>query len=198
MFQRCLLILLVASLVASAGAAWASSVFVDSSATASYEEAWPTGVSQTGGVIMNGLDPSQSNLFYAAWAYPAGTTGTMYNADSLFTTSGGTMHRAVSTSMSNNGNATLERDHAAAHDGFVVTGTRQLASPPRSRTSSTAAPPAPAPTPSTTPAMSAGRILPASTSAAPGRMPLSTAVGRLTSWTCPRSAAAALAISSRP
>ncbi len=120
MFHRCLSILLVASLVASAGTTWATSVFVDMSATASYEQAWPTGVSQTGGVMMNGYDSSQSN-YYAAWAYPAGTAGTMTNVNSSFTASGGTMHRAVSTSMSDNGNVTLN-ETSVAHDGWIVTG----------------------------------------------------------------------------
>ena len=121
MLHRCFLFLVVASLAVSSSTASATSVFYDMSATASYEQAWPTGVSQTGGVIMNGYSSAQSN-YYTPWAFPAGTAGgTMTNASSGFTASGGTIYRMVSSSMSNNGNVTAN-ETSIAHVGWAVTG----------------------------------------------------------------------------
>ncbi len=110
MFHRCLLILAVASLALFGGPAWASSVFVNMSATDGNLQAWPTGISPTGGVIMQGYYPSQSQ-YYTPYAYPAGTAGgTMTNINSAFTYPNGTLSnlaRSLSTAMNASGQSTL-------------------------------------------------------------------------------------------
>ena len=111
MFQRCLLILAVASLAVSSSAVWAGGTFVDMSATAAYEQAWPTGISQSGGVVMQGNSTgAQAGYLYDVYAYPAGTaSGTMTDIMPLLTYSGGTAHRILATDMASNGLCTMDR-----------------------------------------------------------------------------------------
>ena len=108
MFHRCLSVLVVASLIVSGGAIWASSVFVDISATNGNLAALPTGVSPTGGVLLQGYASSQSN-YYEPYLYRAGTTGTMTDigSGSIFTYSGSTLHRTIDSSMASNGTLTI-------------------------------------------------------------------------------------------
>ena len=119
MLRRSVLTLAVLPLAVSAGTAWATSLFFDMSATDGNWQAWPTGVSPTGGVIMNGMSTgTQAGYYYTPYAFPAGTAGgTMTNINSGFTASAGTMWRMVSSSMSNNGNVTVNQTSTATTVG---------------------------------------------------------------------------------
>ena len=122
MFHRYVSILLVASLVASGGAVWASSVFVHISATNGNLAALPTGVSPTGGVLLQGYASSQSN-YYEPYLYPAGTTGTMTDigSGSIFTYNGSTLHRTIDSSMAENGTLTIG-EVTTAQVGWIYSG----------------------------------------------------------------------------
>ncbi len=85
MLSRCLLFFLVASLAVSAGALRANPLFVDISATDGNTQAWPTGVSAGGAVVMQGLQSTRG--YFDIDYYPGGTTGTMTNVNALFNNS---------------------------------------------------------------------------------------------------------------
>ena len=85
MLRRCLLLVLLASLAVSAPAAWAAGVFVYISATDGNAQVWPTGVSTSGAVSMQGLNTSGYDYtYYNIDYYPGGAAGTMLNVNALF------------------------------------------------------------------------------------------------------------------
>ncbi len=106
MLRHCLSLVLVATLALSGGAVEAAN-FVDISATNGYLQALPTGVSATGGVLMQGWVGSPQLNFYEPYLYPAGTAGTMTDIGSAFTYSGNTLHRTIDSSMAGNGTLTI-------------------------------------------------------------------------------------------
>ena len=85
MLRRCLLLVLLASLAVSAPAAWAAGVFVNISATDGNAQVWPTGVSTSGAVSMQGLNTSGYDYtYYNIDYYPGGAGRTMSNVNALF------------------------------------------------------------------------------------------------------------------
>ena len=160
MFHRCLSVLVVASLIVSGGAIWASSVFVNISATNGNLAALPTGVSPTGGVLLQGYASSQSN-YYEPYLYPAGTTGTMTDigSGSIFTYSGSTLHRTIDSSMASNGTLTIGEVSTAQVGWIYSGGTAGTATGFKAINTAGGTPPmTPRLTPSTTMASSPGRI----------------------------------------
>ena len=85
MFHRCLSILILVSLTASGGAAWATSVFVDISAKDGYVTARPNGVAPSGYTEFQTNITGQTTLFYSPNVYSGGTNGTVTNLLSSFT-----------------------------------------------------------------------------------------------------------------
>ena len=84
MFRRMGMLLCVFSLVvAAAGVASATTVFVDLSGLASYTAAYPTGVDSAGQVPLAGYTGSG---YYNTYLYTGGTAGTVDNINSKFTT----------------------------------------------------------------------------------------------------------------
>ena len=115
---RCLSLVVVASLAVSAGPAWASGVFVDISATDANAKVWPTGVSTSGAVVMQGLNTSGYNYtYYNIDYYPGGTTGTMSNVNALFNNAS----TSYSTAMNDSGQSTLYIVFLG-HQGWLYSG----------------------------------------------------------------------------
>jgi hypothetical protein len=127
MFQRCLSVLVVASLIVSGGTALATSVFVDISASDSYAQATPTGVATGGYSVLQGPMPTQATLFYDTFTYPGGTTGTMTNITTAFTTVNG---RVGSTNMNANGQFVACQTSPTSQGGWTYANGTATALPP--------------------------------------------------------------------
>jgi hypothetical protein len=127
MFQRCLLILAVVSLALSGSSALATSLFVDISATDGYAQATPTGVATGGYAVLQGPMPTQATLFYDTFTYPGGTTGTMTNITTAFTTVNG---RVGSTNMNANGQFVACQTSPTGQGGWIYANGTATALPP--------------------------------------------------------------------
>jgi probable HAF family extracellular repeat protein len=115
MCHRCILLVVVASLALSGGAAWATSVFVDINTFNNQSNrdirAYPTGVSPLsagGGVVMQGAQNTTANPvpYYDSCYYSGGTSGVMSNLASTLTYGTVTFNRSDGDAMNDNGDFT--------------------------------------------------------------------------------------------
>jgi hypothetical protein len=113
MFHRCILLLLGAGLAVSGGAVWATGLsFVDISAlntsTTVDLQSCPMGVGPGGTAVLAGAKLNNAN-YYDVCYYSGGTSGTMSNINSHFTTTisgAGTPSNSCGSSMNDQGNFT--------------------------------------------------------------------------------------------
>jgi hypothetical protein len=115
MFHRSILLLLIASLALSGGAAWAAGVFVDINSFNNQSNrdlrAYPTGVSPLsagGGVVLQGAQNLTANPvpYYDSCYYSGGTSGVMSNLSSTLVAGSVTFNRSDGDAMNQNGDFT--------------------------------------------------------------------------------------------
>ncbi len=116
MFHRSLLTLVATSLAVSAGALRANPLFVDLSATDGNTQAWPTGVSAGGAVVMQGLQSTRG--YYDIDYYPGGAAGTMTNVNALFNNSS----TSYAGAMNDSGQFTAYVVFPGPHQGWLDSG----------------------------------------------------------------------------